>query len=239
VVLSAESKVAIVAALEREVRPFIKGWSSIENKFDGRRFKFFENAGTVLICGGIGAEAARRAAKAVISLYRPGLIISAGFAGALEPGLEVGHTLILRHVIDAADGSRTDTGVGEGVLLTFADVADIDQKARFREAYEAQAVDMEAAAVARSAEANGVRFMACKVISDTNASSLPPIARFVGSHGKFHVIKFVAYIAIRPWLWLKVQRLARDSEIASGKLCEALKRVRQAYVEERLPMVAR
>jgi adenosylhomocysteine nucleosidase len=237
--LSGECKVAIVAAMELEVRPFIKGWSSTEDEFDGRRFKFFENAGTVLVCGGIGAEAARRAAKAVISLYRPALIVSAGFAGALEPGLEVGHTLILRHVIDAADGSRTDTGVGEGVLLTSADVADADQTTRFGEAYGAQAVDMEAAAVARSAEADGVKFMACKVISDTSGSSLPPAARFVDSNGTFHVIKFLAYIAVRPWLWLKVQRLAKDSAIAAGKLCEVLSGASMASLVNKQTMVTR
>lgn len=220
--MSVTCKVAIVAALEREVRPFIKDWTSSQEKFGGRSYKFLENDGTALVCGGIGAEAARRAAEAMITLYHPALVISAGFAGGLNPALEAGHTLTPRHVIDASDGSRTDSGFGEGVLLSFADITDSEQKARLSQAYGADAVDMEAAAVARSAQAHGVRFLACKVISDASGSSLPPIARFINSDGKFHALKFLSYVAVRPWLWSKVQRLASDTAMAADKLCEAL-----------------
>src|SRR5690242_17545496 len=83
-------KVAVVAALEREILPFVKNWAHVIREYDGRSFRFFENAGNVVLCGGIGPEAARRAAEAVIALYRPTLLISAGFAGALNPALEVG-----------------------------------------------------------------------------------------------------------------------------------------------------
>ena len=84
----------------------------------------------MVVCGGMGAECARRATEAVIELYRPEQLISAGFAGALEPGLPVGQVLTPRIVIDAGDGSRTDTGVGEGALVSFASVADRGQKAK-------------------------------------------------------------------------------------------------------------
>jgi adenosylhomocysteine nucleosidase len=158
-----------------------------------------------------------------MALYRVELVISVGFAGGLDPALEAGHVLRPRQVIDASDGSRTDCGSGEGVLISFAGIADVEQKAKLGQAYGAQAVDMEAAAVARSAEAHGVRFLACKVISDTSSSDLPPVARFVGPDGKFLVHKFLAYVAMRPWLWHKVQRLASDTAIAAGKLCDALR----------------
>lgn len=218
----ASCKIAIVAALEREVWPFIKNWPSSRKEFDGRWLKFFEKDGVALVCGGIGAEAARRTAEAIITLYHPGVVISAGFAGGLDPALQTGHTLSPRHVIDASDGSRTDLGSGEGVLISFADVADVEQKAKLGVAYAAHAVDMEAAAVAHSAEAHGVKFLACKVISDTSKSGLPPIARFIGSDGRFHALKFVAYVAVRPWLWGKVRRLANDSAVAAHKLCAVL-----------------
>jgi adenosylhomocysteine nucleosidase len=130
--------------------------------------------------------------------------------------------LMPRYVIDAGDGSRTECASGEGVLVSFADVADIQQKARLGQAYGAQAVDMEAAAVARSAAMHGVKFLACKVISDTSTSSLPPISYFVGSDGKFHALRFMAYVGVRPWLWAKVQRLASDSAMAAQKLCSVL-----------------
>jgi nucleoside phosphorylase len=72
--MSSVTKIAIVAALEREVRPLLKRWHSVEREYEGRQFKFFESGESVLVCGGIGAEAARRATEAVIALYRPGLV---------------------------------------------------------------------------------------------------------------------------------------------------------------------
>lgn len=215
------TKIAIVAAMEREVAPLVKNWPTVVKQHEGRSYKFFEKSPVVLVCGGIGSEAARRAAEAVINLYQPAAVISAGFAGGLDPNLGAGQMLTPRHVIDARDGSRTDSGAGEGVLISFESVADVEQKAKLADAYGAHAVDMEAAAVARSAEAHGIKFLACKVISDTHDSSLPPIMRFV-KNGRFNTRSFIAHIAIRPWLWPGVMKLARNSAIASKVLSEAL-----------------
>src|SRR5262249_40580568 len=179
--MQSNQKIAVVAALEREVWPFIKDWPTTRKQHEGRSFQFFEKDNVVVVCGGIGPEAARRAAEAVISLYRPALVISAGFAGALDASFPVGHTLTPRHVIDAGDGSQADLGSGEGVLVSFATVADVGQKTRLAAAFGAHAVDMEAAAVARAADARGVRFLAIKVISDTSGAGLPPLTRFIGN----------------------------------------------------------
>lgn len=218
------ARVAVVAAMEREVWPFVKGWPTVQKEYDGKTFKFFEKQETVVVCGGMGAESARRAAEAAINLYQPGLLISAGFAGALDPSLQVGDTLTPRHVIDAGDGSRTDSGKGEGVLVSFETVADAQQKAKFAGAFGGHAVDMEAAAVARAAEAHGIKFLAVKVISDASDFCLPPIARFIGNDGQFHAGKFIAHIALRPWLWKGVRRLASDSMLAARALGVSLER---------------
>jgi nucleoside phosphorylase len=225
-------KVAVVAALEREVWPFVKDWPTSCQQHDGRTFKFFEKQGTAVVCGGMGAEAARRAAEAVIQLYHPTLIVSAGFAGALDSSLPVGHTFMPQHVIDASDGSRAEAGGPEGILISFETVADVEQKARFATAFGAHAVDMEAAAVARAAEARGVKFLACKVISDTSDSRLPPIAPFIAPDGSFQALKFVLHIAVRPWLWKGLRRLARDSARAAQSLGVVLEKHGQVWKQE-------
>ena len=122
--------VAIVAAMEREIAPLVKNWLAVTRQYADRSFKFFEKPPVVLVCGGIGSEASRRAAEAIINLYHPATIISAGFAGGLDAKLKIAEMLSPRHVIDAGDGSRTDSGVGEGVLISFESVADVDQKAK-------------------------------------------------------------------------------------------------------------
>lgn len=200
----------------------MKHWPVSRKQFGGREFAFYENGAAVVVCGGIGGAHARRATEAVIELHRPALVISAGFAGALQPDLPVGRVLTLSVVIDAGDGSRASTETGEGILVSFNSVADAAQKAKLAQAYGGQAVDMEAAAVSRGAVAHGLSFMACKVISDASDFSLPPTTGFVGEDGQFRTARFAFHAALRPWLWSSVLQLARDSSLASKRLCEQL-----------------
>ena len=222
------SRVAIVAALEREVRSLVKSWRVSEREVDGRHFRFFEKDDVVLVCGGIGSQAARRAAEAVIALYAPAVVYSAGFAGALDPGLKVGDILQPRRVVNAGDGSSVTLGGGEGVLVSFGSVASPEQKAKLRDSFAAQAVDMEASAVARAAEVRGVKFAVVKVISDefdfSFSSIFPSMEHFVDANGLFLEGRFAWFAALRPWLWPRVARLARNSRRASRALCDWLTR---------------
>jgi adenosylhomocysteine nucleosidase len=215
-------KIAIIAAMEREVKPLIQNWKMRMIEQERRRYRLFESDEAALICGGIGAEAARRATEAVIQEVKPLRVISVGFAGALDGALQVGQVLEPRAVINAADGVRTDIGSGEGILVSSATMASKEQKARFRKAYGGSAVDMEAAAVAQGALARGVEFAALKAISDDADFSLPALDAFVAGDGSFRSAKFAFYVAPRPWLWLTTIALARNSFKASRALCQAL-----------------
>ena len=166
-------KIAIVAALEREVKPLLAHWRLHPGEHGGKSFQFFEKDEAVLICGGIGAEAARRATEAVIALYTPAIIYSVGFAGALQQNLKAGDVVMPRRVLDARDGSSADTGAGDGVLVTTASIAGRTEKEQLAASYGALATDMEAAHVARGAQARGVRFAAVKAISDELGFAMP------------------------------------------------------------------
>jgi adenosylhomocysteine nucleosidase len=234
------SRVAIVVALEREVRPLVRDWGASEKEYAGRRFRFFEKGDIVLVCGGIGAEAARRAAEAVIAIFAPKMVYSAGFAGALDRGLKVGDIVQPRRVVNAGDGSSVDLyrgkpdrgnpDCGDGVLVSFGAVASPAQKAKLRDSFGAQVVDMEAAAVARAAEARGVEFAVVKVISDEFDFSFPSMERFVDSNGRFLERRFAWFAAVRPWLWPQVARLARNSNRASRALCDWLRKMNAASI---------
>jgi len=232
------SRVAIVAALEREVRPLVKGWRVREQEFDGRHFRFFERDNFVLVAGGIGAEAARRAAEAVIGIFAPTLIYSAGFAGALDPGLKVADVLHPKWLVNAGDGSSVQFDQGEGLLVSFGSVADPEQKKKLRGSFGAQAVDMEAAAVARAAELRGIGFGVVKVVSDEFDFRFPSIERFVDGEGRFSEARFAWFAALRPWLWAGVLRLARHSNRASGVLCEQLRMVMAASSQANTSLLA-
>lgn len=216
------SRVAIVAALEREVRPLIKSWRVSEKEYEGRKVRFFENGDAVLVCGGIGAEAARRAAEAAISTFEPTLVYSVGFAGALDSSLKVGDIVRPERVVNARDGSSVRVNGGDGVLVTFPSVASPKQKTKLRESYGAQAVDMEAASVARAAELREVYFGVIKAISDEVEFEFPSTEQFIDSSGSFSEGRFALFAVMRPWLWGRVIDLARNSGRASRALCSAL-----------------
>jgi adenosylhomocysteine nucleosidase len=225
-------KIAIVAALEREVSPIIKHWRSEEREHDGRKFKFFENHRAVLVCGGIGKEAARRATEAVIFLYQPMTVISAGFAGALDPQLKAGVAVPVRKIIDAADGSSQDFDGPGLTLITASAVAGAGQKEKLAKAYPGHAVDMEAAAVARGAQQHGVRFQAFKAISDELDFEFPAVQDFITHDGGFQAARFAVFALLRPWLWPKLIQLARNSGKATKTLCDWLDQYNHAAAEK-------
>lgn len=216
-------KVAVVAALEREVRPLIAGWRVVQRSWDGREFKFFEGDRAVVVCGGIGPTAARRACEAVCASYGPEIVISAGFAGALIPDLKFGDVVVPAKVIDAGDGSSVETGSGSRGLVSVAEMATVERKRVLGAKYNAVAVDMEAAAVAKGAGLRGVRFGAVKAVSDELDFEIPVVEGSVDSQGRFHEGRFLVGIAVRPWVWGRVAQMARNSSLAATNLAGALR----------------
>lgn len=220
--MSEPYRVAMVAALEREVWPLVKAWTRVERDHDGHRFSFFEHPPVVVVCGGIGHQAARRATEAAIVLYHPARVQSIGFAGSLDPALKVGEVLSPRFVVDPNDGSRVDLQSGQGILISLAFVAGAAQKAKLAKAYTAQAVDMEAAAVAHGAHARGIGFGVLKAISDDCDFEMPRMDRFIGADGQFLMARFAAFVLVQPWLWPRTLRLARNTARAADALCGRL-----------------
>jgi len=226
-------EVAIVAALRREVWPAVKGWRVAEREHEGRRLRFYENRDgrAVLVCGGIGPGPARRACEAAIALYQPATIVSFGFAGALQAGKAVGEVIVPERVIDANDGSSVVTVKGSGTLLSFDGVASAAQKARLAQSYPADAVDMEAAAVGRGAQARSTRFIAVKAITDGADFEFPCFERFITAEGGFRTVGFAVYGAARPWLWPVMIRMARNSARAHQALAAWLEQFNRPATE--------
>jgi adenosylhomocysteine nucleosidase len=224
-------RIAIVAALKSEVAPLIRDWNVRFVDHAGRRYQLFENGHAALLCAGIGPEAARRATEAIIQEFQPSHILSVGFVGALDPALRVSEIFEPRTVINAGDGARTDTGSGQGTLVSFDAVAGPEQKEKLRTAYGASAVDMEAAAVAQGAEVRGVHFSVLKAVSDEAGFLMPPVHAFVTPDGKFRTATFAVHVAVRPWLWRRTFVLARNSARARRALSDAL----ELYLKRSVP----
>lgn len=200
------------------MKPAVRSWKKTVRAHDGRSFTFFEHESTVVVCGGVGAQPARRATEAVIALYQPKLVISLGYCGALNDTLKVGELFIPHRIVDARDGSSALAVQGQGTLVSFSEIASPAQKAQLGRSYSAQAVDMEAAAVSRGAETRNLPFLAVKAVSDVSSESLPPMASFLRPDGSMRTAAFAFFCLIRPWLWPSLFRLQQGSARASRTL---------------------
>jgi adenosylhomocysteine nucleosidase len=223
-------KLAIIAALAREVADFVRGWKRTDIPTAMRTVRLFERENAIVAVAGIGAVSARAAADTAYK-HANGAIsqfISAGLAGALTPDWKVGDVFRPATIIDETDDVSIATSSGAGTLITAGTIADAHVKRIFAAKHIAQAVDMEGYAVADVARIYNVPFTAIKVISDELDFPMPPLGRFVTDRGEFRTGAFALYAAVRPWLWPTVIKLGSNSAHATG----VLRRELQALVAQ-------
>jgi adenosylhomocysteine nucleosidase len=218
------ARIAIIAALPREIAGLVRG-----NKPDAALARngvwHYRLGGAVVVAAGMGAERAAAAVEAALSMDdKVGMLISTGLAGGCAPGVEVGSVMEAGLVVEVRTGSKFITGSGWGVTLATADaIASTAEKARLARSFGASMVDMEAATVARIAQARGVEFRAIKGVSDGYEFELGELAKFEGERGSFRTGAFAAYTAMRPWTWEKAMELGRGSAKALAALEVALR----------------
>jgi adenosylhomocysteine nucleosidase len=213
----------IIAAMERELLPLVRGWKTASFKHQTREYRAYENNNVVALAGGIGARAAAHAATAAVAQYQPAMLVSVGFAGALIRSLKVGNVISPNVIVDAASRNEYRCDAGGGVLVSAVQISDSASKEDLVEKFHALAVDMEAAAVAEIARTQHIGFRCVKAISDEADFVLPPLNRFVDGEGNFQSARFALWAVLRPWRWPQVMALARNSHQASKALCSWLR----------------
>ena len=217
-------RLVFIAALRREVAALVKGWRTDEVS-PGRGIHVYWNDDAVVACAGMGADRARLAIEAALSQGPAAELISVGWAGACIHRLHVGDVFWPDVVVDVKTGERflpiKERARNEGleILVTAPGPAGAKEKERLGVFYYASAVDMEAAAVARLAEAHGLPFQAIKAISDEVGFAMPGMEDFSTPDGQFREAAFGLHVAVRPALWKPVMAMAKGSRLAADRLC--------------------
>lgn len=191
-------KVALMAALPLEVRPFLRLLKARRRKdlgFPAWEFPVGEGRG-ILALSGMGSEAANLAAERVLALFRPQTLFSVGFGGSLAPELVPG-TIVLGQ-------SFWHFNPGEGFLVTVPPPAPpwpltellrqlnlaglpactgsivttsyIIHKGRQGgqiRRLRRPVLDLETSVLAEMAAARGLAFMSMRVITDGAAEEIP------------------------------------------------------------------
>jgi adenosylhomocysteine nucleosidase len=210
---------AIIAALPREVKHLVRGWhvQRLPN-----RIIVYTNDFAVVACAGMGSARATLAVQAAMAAKPVTSLLSVGLAGACDPSLRVADIVRAGVVVDTQSGERYSNSQFKQVLVSEPAIASVKEKQRLYESYRASAVDMEAATVARIAQAHNLNFQAIKVISDDAGFELQELARFSTQDGQFRELAFAAYSAARPRLWPKLLQLAGNSKRALQSLTTEL-----------------
>jgi adenosylhomocysteine nucleosidase len=194
--------IGFVAALSIEVGFLLDRLGKVR-KYAGPDHTIIEGeaAGKVvaLVVTGMGREAARRGARVLLDGHRPRWLVSAGFAGALDPALARYDIVMAREVLDregqrfAIDVEVPTEGdrprIRSGRLLTVDQIVrTAAEKAELRREFGADLVDMETSAVAALCSERAVRFLSIRVISDEAEVDLPPeIATLMSRSGSYRV----------------------------------------------------
>jgi adenosylhomocysteine nucleosidase len=212
--------VGIIAALPREVSALVQGW---KRRQCPSGVVLYTDGQAVVACGGMGAARAELAVNAAMSAMPITHLVSAGLAGACDPELHVGEIVRAGLVIDSQTGETFEDDRYKQVVVTTDTIAGVQQKNRLFRIYQAAAVDMEAAAVARLARVHGYGFAAIKAISDEANFEVDALSQFATPDGQFREGAFALHTALRPSTWGNVIALGRNSSKALGALTSALR----------------
>jgi adenosylhomocysteine nucleosidase len=221
------TRIAIIAALDREIAPFVRGWTPGVLHYQHRQLACYRREDLAVVIGGIGARQAEFAARAAIAELETRNLISAGLGGAIISTLKAGSIFIPNVIVDAASRTEYRCNAGAsvasgGILVSAPEIAGTESKKSLADEFHALVVDMEAAAVARVCGETKTGFFCVKAISDELDSRLPPLNHFVNGSGRFQTGKYVAWVGLRPHWWPATVRLARDSNRAARILCDWL-----------------
>jgi adenosylhomocysteine nucleosidase len=234
----------VLFALRRESAPFLRLFP-VQQRFPGApcraRFCGPSWLSVLVLETGVGPECARRAVDWVLGTpvldnvrYRPKVVVSAGFCGALQAGYQVGDVVLANEVV--ADGKcwpvpwPGELAAGEWQPPLHHDrlvcvprlVGDVADKRALAAEHGAGIVDMESAIVAEACRRAGVPFGCVRVVSDDCETPLSPKLLACLKGGRVAPLRLLAATAASPSLVPEMWRLARQTGRAAGQLAAAL-----------------
>lgn len=233
----AQPLLLIVAADRREFAGFEPSRWALQPASIGVRWSargmLAENA-VLLVANGPGRLNALGALETACRVATIQGVVSTGFAGALAPELHIGDVFLAQTVLEFGTGVEYSVSLPEcaepavrGRLLTIDSVAqDPATKAALRQT-GADAVDMEAAALARAAQQRQLPFYCVRAVSDDARTSFEVDFNAARrADGTFSGWRIAAQAGLSPRRWRHLMDLKRAGEQASRNLAAFFERCR-------------
>ena len=228
--------IAIAFALRAESSDFVPlltkpithardGVESIRGQIHGRSVAVFHT--------GVGEKHCRARIDNFLREQHFKYLISAGFAGALDEGLQIGNLLISENfsspeLLGSPHLDFADEGVFLGKLATVPGV--IDSKSE-RDSWAAKsgaaAVDMETEFIAAACANHRVPILSLRVMSDTPSEPFPAPADvlFDLEKQKTNIARLVPYLLKHPGALLRLNAFRQRVALARKSLTSALDRL--------------
>jgi nucleoside phosphorylase len=200
--------IAVTFALPAESSEFLRqlrnkshadrnGIKVIRGKIDGREIEILHT--------GVGEKVCRNRLGKFLQDQQFKLLISTGFAGALNDELTVGDLFLAKNfsTFDLNDGRSlfSSSPIHTADLLTVpALIESSDERNKLARESGAVAVDMETEFIARACAAHGVPLLSLRVITDTPRKPFPAPAHVLFDIGKqrTRLAKVAAYFFVHP-----------------------------------------
>src|SRR4051812_13661606 len=160
-----------VTRLERAGHNSREGVESFRGRLHGKNL--------AVIHTGVGRRTCRERLEVLLRRENFSALISAGFAGALEKDLRVGHLLVAENfsnqeLLSSPKLALADDTTFLGKLLTVPRMVEsVDERESLNKKHGAAAVDMETEVIAELCEAHNLPMLSVRAISDTAAKSFP------------------------------------------------------------------
>jgi adenosylhomocysteine nucleosidase len=173
---------------------------------------------------GMGAHNATQALRDALETIQPGRVFTCGFAGALNPSLQIGDVVFGAKVLpniaqrlQAAGTKQVVSACAERVAITAV------EKCALRVQTNADVVEMESAIIERVCREAGVECITLRAISDTAHEDLPlDFNALMTTEQKLNPAKLALAILRRPQRIPALLRLGKNSSIAAEKLGKVL-----------------
>jgi adenosylhomocysteine nucleosidase len=189
----------------------------------------------VWLLGAMGAAAAT-SLKRKLDDSIPALLISAGFAGGLQPGLDAGDLILGENYSDPRLVSKLSLGDGwhvGGVSTEKTLIERAEEKRRIGLETGCLAGDLETAELARICEERGLPMLSVRCISDALEDDLPVPAGVLlnPQTGRPDPLALFRYLVSHPSSVTGFNKLLKNSRTAQVQLAKGL--------EELLPQLVR
>src|SRR2546421_4304307 len=231
--------IAITFALSAESSDFVR---LLENRGGVSREGVESTRGVVhgksiaVIHTGVGKKACRETMEIMLRREPFEYLISAGFAGALEKELRIGHLLVAENfsspqLLGSPQLVLADEGTFLGKLLTLPRMVEtIADRESLNKKTGAAAVDMETEILAEICAAHDLPMLSLRAISDTASEPFPAPAEvlFDVASQKTSFVRVGSYLLTHPAAFARLNAFRERVAVARRTLADALEQILRA-----------